>query len=155
MSFIFFYQFPSRNLSFVPNWNIWKDHFALFFPVSICIIIGIMYLGKFCEYWTKIRSFFFFFLFSSSVQSLSSIWFFATPRTAASQASLAITNCWSFLKSMSIKLVIPSNHLIFYCSLLLLPSVISMVFISYKVAKILEFQFQYQYFQWIFRTYFL
>ena len=48
----------------------------------------------------------------SSVESLSSVWLFATPRTAARQASLSITNSWSLLKLMSIELVMPSNHLI-------------------------------------------
>ena len=43
--------------------------------------------------------------------------------TAACQASLSITNSWSLLKLMSIELVMPSNHLIFCCPLLLLPSV--------------------------------
>ena len=37
----------------------------------------------------------------SSVQSLSRVWLFATPRTAACQASLSITNSWSLLKLMS------------------------------------------------------
>ena len=46
------------------------------------------------------------------VQSLSSAQLFATPRTAARQASLSITNSQSLLKLMSIKLVMPSNHLI-------------------------------------------
>ena len=62
--------------------------------------------------------------------------FFATPRTAARQASLAITNSWSLLKFMPIKLVIPSNHLIFYCSLLLLPSIFSTVFSDDSVLHI-------------------
>ena len=44
----------------------------------------------------------------------------ATPWTAASQASLSITNSWTLLKLMSIELVMPSNHLIL-CCLLLLP----------------------------------
>ena len=46
----------------------------------------------------------------SSVQSLSHVWLFATPWTIAWQASLSITNSQSLLKSMSIMLVIPSNH---------------------------------------------
>ena len=46
----------------------------------------------------------------------------ATPWTAARQASLSITNSRSLLKLMSIKLVMPSNHLILCCPLLLLPS---------------------------------
>ena len=51
----------------------------------------------------------------SSVQSLSHVRIFATPWTAALQASLSISNCWSLLKLMSIELVMPSNHLIFCC----------------------------------------
>ena len=48
----------------------------------------------------------------SSVQSLSHVWLFATPWTAARQASLSINNSQSLLKLMSIKMVMPSNHLI-------------------------------------------
>ena len=48
----------------------------------------------------------------SSVQSLSHIWLFVTPWTAACQASLSITNSQSLLKLMSIESVMPSNHLI-------------------------------------------
>ena len=58
-----------------------------------------------------------------SVQSLSHVWLFATPWTAARQASLSFTNYQSLLKLMTIELVIPSNHLILCCPLLLLPSV--------------------------------
>ena len=56
----------------------------------------------------------------SSVQSLSCIQLFATPWTAASQASLSITNSWNLLELMSIESVMPSNHL-FLCHPLLLP----------------------------------
>ena len=59
----------------------------------------------------------------SSVQSLSHVRLFVTPQTAARQASLSITNSWSLLKLMSIKSVMPSNHLCFCCPLLLLPSI--------------------------------
>ena len=59
----------------------------------------------------------------SSVQSLTCVQFFATPWTATSQASLSITNSRSLLRLMSVELVIPSNHLIFCHSLLLLPSI--------------------------------
>ena len=55
-----------------------------------------------------------------SVQLLGCVQLFATPWTAARQASLSITNSWSLLKLMSIELVMPSNHLIF-CHLLLFP----------------------------------
>ena len=56
--------------------------------------------------------------FSCSVVSNS-----ATPWTAARQASLSITNSWSLLKLMYFELVMPSNHLILCCPLLLLPSI--------------------------------
>ena len=48
---------------------------------------------------------------------------FATPWTAACQASLSITNSWSLLKLMSTESAIPSNHLILFHLLLLLPSI--------------------------------
>ena len=57
------------------------------------------------------------------VQSLSCIRLFATPCTAAHQASLSFTISWSLLRLMSIELMIPSNHLIFCCPLLLLSSI--------------------------------
>ena len=59
----------------------------------------------------------------SSVHSLSRVWLSVTSWTAAHEASLSITNCWSLLKPMSIELVMPSNHLILCCPLLLLPSI--------------------------------
>ena len=60
---------------------------------------------------------------SQSVQSLSRVQLFATPWTAAHQASLSITNSQSLLKIMGIKSVIPSNPLILCHPLLLLPSI--------------------------------
>ena len=89
-------------------------------------------------------------LLSSSVVSNS----FLTPRTAARQASLSITNSWSLLKLMSIESVMPSNHLIL-CHPLLLPSSIFpsiRVFSNESVLRIrwpkyLELQLQYQSFQ--------
>ena len=59
----------------------------------------------------------------SSVQSLSRVQLFATPWTAAHQASLFITNSQISLKLMSIESVMPSNHLILSRCLLLLPSI--------------------------------
>ena len=59
----------------------------------------------------------------SSVQSLSRAQVFATPWTAACPASLSIANSWSMLKLMCIESVMPSNHLILCCLLLLLPSI--------------------------------
>ena len=59
----------------------------------------------------------------SSVQSLIHVRLFATPRTAARQTPPSITNSQSLLKFMSIKSVMPSNHLILCHPLLLLPSI--------------------------------
>ena len=63
------------------------------------------------------------FYFFSSVQSLSHVRLFATPWTAARQASLSITNSQSLPRLVSIESVMPSNHLIFCHPLLLLPSI--------------------------------
>ena len=57
----------------------------------------------------------------SSVQSLSRVWLFVTPWTAAHQASLSITSSWTLLKLTCIKSVMPSNHLIL-CHLLTPPT---------------------------------
>ena len=88
-----------------------------------------------------------------SVQSLSHVWLFVTPWTAAHQASLSITNSWSLLKLMLFKSVMPSNHL-FSHPLLFLPSIFPSVsffpqWVSslHQVAKVLELQLQHQSFQ--------
>ena len=65
----------------------------------------------------------------SSVQLLSCVQLFATPWSAAHQASLSITNSWSLLKLMSIESVMPSNHLSLCRPLLLSPS----IFLSIRV----------------------
>ena len=58
-------------------------------------------------------------LYFSSVQKLNRVLLFVTTWTAAHQASLSITNSWSLLKFISIKSVMPSNHLILCCPILL------------------------------------
>ena len=63
------------------------------------------------------------------VQSRSCIQLFATPWNAACQASLSFTISQSLLKLMSIESVIPSNHLVLFCPLLLLSS----IFPSFRV----------------------
>ena len=67
----------------------------------------------------------FFFLLNTVivVQLLSCVQLFATPWTAACQASLSFTISQSLPKPMSIESVMPSNHLILYCPLLLPPSI--------------------------------
>ena len=62
-------------------------------------------------------------LFLVVLQSLNRVLLFVSPWTAARQASLSITNSWSLLKLMSIKSMMPSNHLILCHPLLPLPSI--------------------------------
>ena len=79
---------------------------------------------------------FFIWLKALTVWLLSRVRLFATPWTAARQASLSITNSQSLLKLMSIELVMPSNHLILCCPLLLLPSISIRVFSNESVLHI-------------------
>ena len=78
---------------------------------------------------------------------------FATLWTAACQASLSFTISQSLLKLMSIESVMPSNHLILYRPLLLLPSIFPSIRVfpsvssSHQVVKVLELQLQHQSFQ--------
>ena len=67
----------------------------------------------------------------------------ATPRTAACQASLSITNPQSLLKLMSIESVMPTNHLTLCCTLLLLPSIFpsNRVFLHIRWPKYWSFSF--------------
>ena len=62
-------------------------------------------------------------LISHSVQSHGCVQLFETPWTTAQQASLSISNFQSLLKLLSIESVMPSNHLILCCPLLILPSI--------------------------------
>ena len=92
------------------------------------------------------------------VQLLSCVQFFATPWTAACQASPSFTISWSLLKLRSIAWMITSNHLILCCPLLLLstfPSIRVIYISSHWVAKLVELQLQHQSFQRIFRVVFL
>ena len=78
-----------------------------------------------CRWWTilPIRKVTMYLFSSVRISHSVFVWLFATPWTAAHQASLSITNSWSSLKLMSIELVMPSNHLILCHPLLLLPSI--------------------------------
>ena len=99
-----------------------------------------------------------------SVQSLSCVWLFATPWTAAHQASLCITNSRSLLNFMPTESVMPSNHLIlclpFSSRLQSFPASgffqMNQLFASGGSShQLLEFQLQHQSFQWTFRIDFL
>ena len=92
-------------------------------------------------------------LLMDSVQSLSHVQLFVTPRTVTSQSSLSIINSQSLLKLMSIESVMPSHHLILCHPHLLLPSIFPSIRVfsnerkdhfgsSHPVAKVLELQHQ-------------
>ena len=88
------------------------------------------------------------------VQLLIHVRLFAAPWTAARQSSLSFTISLSLLKLMSIESVMPSNHLVLYSPLLLLPSILCSIrvfsnesVILYQAAKVLELQLQHQSFQ--------
>ena len=93
--------------------------------------------------------------FSSDAQSCPAL---CNPSDCSTQASLSITNSRSLLKLTSTESVMPSNHLILCCPLLLQPLIFpnSRVFpnvsSSHQVAKVLKLQLQHQSFQWMFRT---
>ena len=100
------------------SWKRWgRDLLLVIMPPVLFIIIK-NYICLYVCVCVCVRHFQF-----SSVQSLSRVQLFATPWTAACQASLSISNSWSLLKLMSIELVMPSNHLILCHPLLLLPSI--------------------------------
>ena len=82
----------------------------------------VMYMQKCCTLFCCIAKYHK--LQFNSVQSLSHIWFFVPPWTAARQASLSITNSRSLRKLMSIELMMPSNHPILCRPLLLSPSIV-------------------------------
>ena len=71
----------------------------------------------------------------SSLQLLSHVQLFVTPWTAAHQPSLSIKNFWSLLKLVSIELTMPSNHLIFCCPILLLPSIFPSIRVFFPVSQ--------------------
>ena len=91
-----------------------------------------------------------------TVQSLSHVWLFATPWTAAHQVSLSVTNSQSLIKLMSIESMMPplsSSSPTF--SLSQHQGLFQWVNSLHQVAKVLELQLQHQSFQWIFRIDFL
>ena len=104
--------------------------YTLFIPFLTISLWSILYIFScrkpflsFFFFWLVFRSLSSMLVLFSSVQSLIHVIFFATPCTATHQASLSITNSQSLLKHMSIESVMPSNHLILCCPLLLLSSI--------------------------------
>ena len=88
---------------------------------SLCLSVNLLICKM--DYWQYLPHRIAMMIHFNSVKSLSCVRLFATPWTAACQASLSITNSRSLPKLMSIELVMPSNHLILCHPLLLLPSV--------------------------------
>ena len=82
------------------------------------------------------------------IQLLSCVRLFATPCTAALQASLAFTISWSLLKLMSIALVMSSNHLILCHPLLLQPSIFTSIRVFSNESALCIIQFSSVQFSW-------
>ena len=89
----------------------------VFYSIMYCLLI------QCTNVFSNLQAVLFYWFPFSSVQSLSCVWLFVTPWTTAGQASLSITNSQSPPKPMSIKSVMPSNHLILCCPHLFLPSI--------------------------------
>ena len=142
------WDFPGRNMGWVAiSFSRGSSWSQTWFSCGSCIRRQIL------SNWATFSSF----QFSRSVVSNS-----ATPRTTAHQASLSIANSQSLLKLMFIESVMPSNHLILFHPLLLLPSVFPSIrgfskesVLCIRWPKYWEFHLQHQSFQWIFRTDFL
>ena len=140
---VWLYLFLSHTHSY-PVWLLPKDQAQL----------SLIFIHSINIYWLYAS-----FQFSSVAHLRLSL---CDPWTAACQASLFITNSQSLFKLMTIESVMPSNHLILCCSLLLLPSIFPSIRVfsngvssSHQVANVLELQLQCQSFQWTFRTDFL
>ena len=95
---------------YFPSFSLFSFSSCIFFLLFLFLFSETIYIN--CQ----IETF-------SSVQSLTRVWLFAAPWTAACQATLSITNCWSLPKLRFIESVMPSNHLILCYPLLLLPSI--------------------------------
>ena len=146
--------------SFVPRWGLSNQAFLL----KGCFWTKYILFKKFLwliqvDIWQKPTKYY---KATVIVQSLSCVWLFGTPWTAACQDPLSSAISQSLLRFMSIELVMLSNHLILCHPLLLLPSIFSSIRVfSNETAlrirwpKSWSFSFKHQSFQWIFRVHFL
>ena len=107
----------TSSMKWTPQANVTRSHFSSHRTSHSLPFIIILLVLVFIHPFSHLPS------IISSVQSLSRVWLFATPWTAARQASLSITNSRSLPKLMSIGSVMPSNHLILCHPLLLLISI--------------------------------
>ena len=122
-----------KSLSFFPSVSaIWGRGKRCPIAPSLCLdFLVVILIRRYCSvFWAASNS-------SQSVQLLSHVWLFATPWTAARQTSLSITSSQSPLK-LVIMSVMPSNHRILCCPLLLPPSIFPTmrVFSSESVLRI-------------------
>ena len=148
---MYFYLKQVKESHYLPQIFTWWYLPIQYRPFNLCCDLSVRH----CQLQVKMFQF-------SSVQSLSRVRLFATPWTAAHQASLSITHSQSFLKLMSIKSMMPSNHLILCRPLLLLPSIFPSIrvyshesVLHIRWPKYWKFQLQHQSSLWILRTYFL
>ena len=152
------------SFTFIWNWgmaNIWSwdvlPKISFLFPRMLFLgsIFRMKHTLLITTWDTAIQEGVAFFSNLSSVQLLSHVWLFATPWSAAHQASLSFTNSWSLFKLKSSDNIQPSHPL----SSPSLPAfnlsqhqgLFQWVDSSYQMAKVLELQLQHQPFQWLFR----
>ena len=119
--FVFFFFFFLPFFYFKPHFqgkrhqrSIQKMHFLMISVAGLCVSA----LSSRCQAQVTSR-----YVPVVVVQLLSRVWLFVTPWTVANQASLSFTISRSLLRLVSIELMMPSNHLILCCPLLLLPSI--------------------------------
>ena len=118
-------------------WECWMEASALTMcyrrsPLKVLMNIYLLYKAI-CA---TGKCLFLFWGFFFCLQSLLRVWLFATPWTAARQAFLSITNCWSLLKLKSIVSVMPSNHLILCHLLPLLPSIFPRIKVFWPMSQL-------------------
>ena len=119
---VYFYVFIHPTYSFYHYMNIFAKNSGITEKHKNLIILHLSIKGRALQIFRYPN--YSYIYYHMLVQSLSCVRLFATPWTIAYQASLSITNSWSLLKLISIESVMPSNHLILGCPVLLLPWII-------------------------------
>ena len=140
--------FPFHGREMEKKWTQWQTLFSLT-PKSLRTVTATMKLKDICSLEGK--------LWQASVQSLSCVWLFATPWTAAHQASLSIINSQRLLRLMFTESVMPSHPLLSSSHAFNLSQnqgLFQGVSSSHQVAKALEPQLQHQSF-WLAGEFFI
>ena len=147
------------------TWHLNTLHARVSWCLQICWHVKIDFKGKHSEItlWNyfSLCGLLIFFL-KTEISSVTQLCLTLRPHGLQHTRPLSITSSWSPPKPMSIELVMPSNHLILCCPLLLLPSIFPSIrvfsnesVLCIRWPKYWSFQLQHQSFQWIFRTDFL